>query len=214
MNSMTQCTTCGGGESGAGAPAVRPQNVEVRVEESQFGGATQQHVEVRVEKSQTTRATRVVNRPHRALGGTWKNVQRSTVAQRRERRLMTHAADHSGRAAKVKDGDTASGTETRDVRRSGRGLAGSDAGKPWRRCQDGWLVARGVMRTVTRSSSSKTAVGVSTEGLAAMPEKHSAARAWSTKQRPDRSRRRGQVRQRSCQPWCEQKFDETRAKWT
>ena len=26
---------CGGGESGAGAPAVRPQNVEVRVEEKQ-----------------------------------------------------------------------------------------------------------------------------------------------------------------------------------
>ena len=64
----------------------------------------------------------------------------------------------------VKAGNTASGTESRDVRRYGRGLAGSDDGKPWRRRSGGWLVARGVMRTVTRSSSSKTAVGVSTEG--------------------------------------------------
>ena len=31
-------------------------------------------------------------------------------------------------------------------------------------CHVGWLVVRGVMRTVTRSSSSKTAVGVNTKG--------------------------------------------------
>ena len=36
-------------------------------------------------------------------------------------------------------------------------------------------------------------------GLAAMQKKHSAARAWSTEQRPDRSRRLGQGRQRSSQ---------------
>ena len=40
MNSTTPRATCGGGESGAGAPAVRPQHVEMRVEESQLGGAT------------------------------------------------------------------------------------------------------------------------------------------------------------------------------
>ena len=75
-------------------------------------------------------------------------------------------------AQQVKAGDAASREESRDVKRYGRGLdgsdagglAGSDAGKPWRRCHDGWLVARGAMRTVTRSSSSKTAVGVSSEG--------------------------------------------------
>ena len=48
--------------------------------------------------------------------------------------------------------------------RFGQGIAGSDAGKPWRRCHGEWLVAGGGTRTVTRSSSSKTAVGVSTEG--------------------------------------------------
>ena len=75
-------------------------------------------------------------------------------------------------AQQVKAGDAASREESRDVKRYGRGLdgsdagglTGSDAGKPWRRCHGGWLVARGVMRTVTRSSSSKTAVGVSTKG--------------------------------------------------
>ena len=41
-------------------------------------------------------------------------------------------------------------------------------------------------------------------GPAAMQEKHSAAHASSTKQRPDRSRRRVQGRQRSCQPGGEQ----------
>ena len=34
-------------------------------------------------------------------------------------------------------------------------VAGSDAGKLSRWCHGGWLVARGVMRTVTRGSSSK-----------------------------------------------------------
>ena len=53
--------TCGEGESGAGAPAVRPQHVEVRVAESQFRGVV-------LEDQQTARATRVVNRPSKASG--------------------------------------------------------------------------------------------------------------------------------------------------
>ena len=71
-------------------------------------------------------------------------------------------------------------------------------------------------------------------GLAATQEKHSAARAWSTEKRPDRSRRREQGRQRSCQAGIRaevspeatmkhvpspsqgvsRKFDEPHAKWT
>ena len=64
----------------------------------------------------------------------------------------------------MKAGDVSGGprgkTESRDVRRDGRGLACSDAVE----CRGEWVVACEVMRTVTRSHSSKTAVGVSTEG--------------------------------------------------
>ena len=60
---------------------------------------------------------------------------------------------------------SASGTQSREGSREATPeLAGSDARQPWWWCHGKWLVARGVMRTVTRSSSSKTAVGVSTEG--------------------------------------------------
>ena len=72
MNSTTPRATCGGGESGAGAPAVRPHSSEERRE---------QHVEVRpadresdVSGEQTTQSTS-------RCGSTWKNVQSPTVAE-------------------------------------------------------------------------------------------------------------------------------------
>ena len=65
MESTTStCATLGGGESGAGAPAVRPQRVEVRVERRVSSDERrEQHVKVRVEKSQLGEACWRTGRP-------------------------------------------------------------------------------------------------------------------------------------------------------
>ena len=103
-------------------------------------------------------------------------------------------------AQQVKAGDavecSASGTESRDVktfrmraRRKRRRKA--VAAVPWR-------VGRGSWSHEDRHEEQSR--WCEYRGLAAMQEKHSAARAWSTKQGPDRSRRRGHMSYREASP--------------
>ena len=108
------------------------------------------------------------------------------------------AADHQ----QVKAGDavvcSASETDSRDVKtlratarvkRRQRAVAAV----PWR-------VARGSWSREDRDEEQlvEDSRWCQHRGLSGRQKKHSATRAWSTKQRPDRSRRRGQGRQRSC----------------
>ena len=86
-----------------------------------------------------------------------------------------------------------SGSEFRDVetlrtraRRKRRQKAG--AALPWRVARGSWSHEDRDKEQLVEDSR-----WCQYRGFAAMQEKHFAARAWSTKQRPDRSRRRGQT---------------------
>ena len=100
----------------------------------------EQHVEVRVEKSQLGEVLLEDQQTTRATRVVNK-PRKAPGACGSTWKNLTHTVDQQ-----VKAGDAA--------REQSRVT-----------CHNGWLLARGVMRTVMRSSSSKTAVGVSTEGL-------------------------------------------------
>ena len=128
--------------------------------------------------------------------------------------LCSTVAQRTLEAQQVKAGDavvcSATGTESRDVktlrtRARRKRRRNAVAAVPWRVARGSWSHEDRHEEQLVEDSR-----WCQCRGLAAMQEKHSAARAWSTKPRPNRSRRRGQGRQRSCQPGSEQKVHQKR----